>query len=101
MTRTLASWNPLAFVPFQVTLIASAVYLALGAFVLYTHHRVPSAPDTPVPVEGLNLTQAWLDLGFVSDGFHPVDSKRNEVVREYLGEGGEDLGREWGWVEGC
>lgn len=78
------SWNPIAFVPVQVSLIASAVYIALSALLIYNHHVVPSAPSDAVPVEGLNLTQAWLDLSFISDGFHPIDSRRNEVVREWI-----------------
>ena len=25
-----------------------------------------------------------MDLSFISDGFHPIDSRRNEAVREYI-----------------
>lgn len=93
------SWNPIAFVPLQVSLISSAVYIALFAFLIYNHHAVPSAPTDPVPVEGLNLTQAWLDLSYISDGFHPIDSRRNEAVRKYILERVEgileDNGVEW------
>lgn len=79
-----SSWNPIAFVPAQVTIISSAVYIALFAVVTWVHLSVPSAPSDPTPVKGINLTQAWLDLDFVSDGFRPIDSRRNAVVREYL-----------------
>ncbi|TKA72331.1 hypothetical protein B0A55_06749 [Friedmanniomyces simplex] len=78
------SWNPIAFVPAQVTVIASAVYIALFAALLWNHFTVPSAPSDPVPVKGINLTEAWLDLDFVSDGFHPFGSRRNDAVRNYL-----------------
>ncbi|KAK5130630.1 hypothetical protein LTR08_001889 [Meristemomyces frigidus] len=78
------SWNPIAFVPTQVTLISSAVYVALLVLLLWTHLTVPGAPSDPTPVAGVNLTQAWLDLDFVSDGFHPYDSRRNDAVRGYL-----------------
>ncbi|RMY51060.1 hypothetical protein D0863_14696 [Hortaea werneckii] len=79
-----SSWNPLAFVPAQVTLITSAIYIALFAALLYTHHTVPSAPNDVAPEAGVNLTRAWLDLDYLSDGFHPVDSHRNDRVREWL-----------------
>lgn len=79
-----SSWNPFAFVPTQVTIITSAVYIALFAVLLWVHLSVPSAPSNPTPVKGVNLTQAWLDLDFISDGYHPFDSRRNDVVRGYL-----------------
>nr|POF15018.1 vacuolar membrane protease [Quercus suber] len=78
------SWNPLAFVPAQVTLITSAVYIALFAVLLWTHLTVPPAADNPSPDKGLNLTQAWRDLEFVSSDLHPINSRQNEVVRRYL-----------------
>ncbi|KAK4548610.1 hypothetical protein LTR36_009520 [Oleoguttula mirabilis] len=79
-----SSWNPIAFVPAQVSIIASAIYIALFAILLWAHFIVPTAPSTPTPVDGVNLTQAWLDLDFISNGFHPYDSKFNDVVRGYL-----------------
>ena len=85
------SWNPLAFVPAQVTLITSAVYIALFAVLLWDHWTVPSAPSDPTPVEGINLTQAWLDLDFISDGFHPFGSRRNDVVKGYLAKRVEEI----------
>ena len=48
------------------------------------HETVPSAPSNPIPVKGINLTDAWLDLSYITNGFHPIDSRRNEEVREYL-----------------
>ena len=79
-----SSWNPIAFVPTQVTIISTLVYIALFVALIWVHTNVPSAPTDPTPVKGINLTQAWLDLDFISDGFHPYNSKRNEVVRDYL-----------------
>ena len=78
------SWNPIAFVPTQVTILSSLSYVALFAVLIWVHSTVPSAPSTPTPVKGVNLTEAWLDLDFVTDGFHPFNSRRNEVVRGYL-----------------
>lgn len=78
------SWNPIAFVPAQVTVISSIVYIALFAVLIWVHTTVPSAPSDPAPVQGINLTEAWLDLSYISDGFHPIDSRRNEAVRGFL-----------------
>lgn len=79
-----SSWNPIAFVPAQVTLISFAVYAALFASLLWVHHVVPPAPTNPVPVKGVNLTTAWLDLEHITDGFHPYNSRRNGEIRKWL-----------------
>ena len=77
-----SSWNPIAFVPAQVTIISSIVYIALFAVLIWVHHTVPSAPSNAVPVAGVNLTQAWLDLSYISDGFHPID--RTEATAPWV-----------------
>ena len=79
-----SSWNPIAFVPVQVTLISSIIYIVLFVLIILPYSTVPSPPSDPTPVQGINLTKAWLDLEFVSDGYHPIDSRRNGVVRQYL-----------------
>lgn len=86
-----SSWNPIAFVPTQVTLIATAVYIALFASLIYIHSTPPAAPTDPVPEKGLNLTTAWLDLEEISNGFHPYNSRRNGEVKEYLVKRIEDI----------
>jgi hypothetical protein len=72
------------FGPVQVTIITLIVYLGLFAALFWEHVTVPSAPSDPTPVEGVNLSQAWPDLDVISNGFHPLDSRRNEEVRKYL-----------------
>ena len=79
-----SSWNPIAFVPTQVTIICSVVYIALFAVLIWVHTIVPSAPSSATPVKGINLTEAWFDLSYISNGYHPIDSRRNEAVRDYL-----------------
>ena len=82
-----SSWsryNPIGFGSTQVSIISSGVYIALIATLLWIHLTVPSTPGTQTPAKGLNLTQAWLDLDFVSNGFHPYNSERNDVVKDYL-----------------
>jgi hypothetical protein len=86
-----SSWNPIAFVPTQVTIISSVVYIALLALLIWVHTVVPSAPSNPTPTQGINLTEAWLDLEYITDGFHPIDSRRNEAVRAYLVSRIEDI----------
>lgn len=83
MART-KSWNPIAFLPTQTTIIVSAAYIALLVALLYTHLTVPPAPTSPAPAAGINLTQAWRDLQYLSDGFHPWGSRRHDVVSKYL-----------------
>lgn len=78
------SYNPFAFTPLPVTLWTSAIFIALFAALLTTHNIVPSAPSNPTPVPGINLTEAWLDLQHLTNGFHPYNSKRNDEVRNWL-----------------
>ncbi|KAF2486512.1 peptidase M28 [Neohortaea acidophila] len=83
MPRT-RSWNPLAFYPIQVTFFASLAYIALFTLLIWSFEIVPPAPSTATPVAGVNLTETWLDLSFISDGYHPIDSRRNGVVKAFL-----------------
>ena len=76
--------NPFAFTPFPVTVLTTLVYSAVLVSLLVVHHTVPPAPSTSVPVAGINLSEAWLDLKFLSNGFHPYNSRRNDVVRNWL-----------------
>ncbi|KAK4691521.1 hypothetical protein P7C71_g5502, partial [Lecanoromycetidae sp. Uapishka_2] len=71
--------NPIAFTPTPVTLITSLVYAALIISLLVVHHTVPEGQ-----VSGVNLTEAWLDLQTLSNGFHPYNSRRNDVIRDWL-----------------
>lgn len=80
----LRSYNPFAFTPLPVTVWTSAVFIAVFAALLTTHNVVPSAPRNPAPVNGINLTEAWLDLQHLTDGFHPYNSHRNDEVRNWL-----------------
>lgn len=76
--------NPIAFTPLPVTIITSLVYAVLVVALLVTHLVVPPAPRSPTPVPGTNLTEAWQDLQTLSNGFHPYNSRRNDVVRNWL-----------------
>lgn len=76
--------NPIAFTPLPVTIITSIVYLGLIIALLVTHLVVPSAPSSPTPVNGVNLTEAWHDLQSLTNGFHPYNSRRNDEVRDWL-----------------
>ncbi|KAM0720592.1 hypothetical protein Q7P37_004728 [Cladosporium fusiforme] len=91
-----SSWNPIAFVPPQVTLLSFAVYAALFSSLLWVHHVVPPAPTDSTPADGVNLTTAWLDLEHLTDGFHPYNSRRNGEIRTWLVERVEGILRENG-----
>ena len=73
--------NPIAFTPLPVTIITSVVYAALIISLLVVHHVVP---DPPKSIPGVDLDEAWLDLQTLSNGFHPYNSHRNDVVRNWL-----------------
>ena len=73
--------NPFAFTPLPVTIITSLVYVALIVSLLVVHHTVPEAPRN---LAGTNLTEAWLDLQTLSNGFHPFNSQRNDYIRDWL-----------------
>ncbi|KAL2074122.1 hypothetical protein VTL71DRAFT_7900 [Oculimacula yallundae] len=77
-------YNPFAFVPMAVTLVTSVVYLAILIPLLIVQETVPSAPTNPTLYRGLNLTEAWLDLEELSNGYHPFNSRRNDEVRNWL-----------------
>ncbi|KAJ5954489.1 hypothetical protein N7501_008768 [Penicillium viridicatum] len=74
--------NPLAFTPWPVTIITTAVYLALIIPLLVIHLNVPPAPQTSP--NGLNLTEAWQDLQSLTKGYHPYNSHQNDEVRSWL-----------------
>ncbi|MCJ1478320.1 hypothetical protein MMC13_006997 [Lambiella insularis] len=76
--------NPIAFTPLPVTIITSTVYLGLLIAILVIHLVVPSAPHDAVPVRGINVSEAWGDLQFLTNGFHPYNSHRNDIVRDWL-----------------
>ena len=73
--------NPFAFTPLPVTIITSFAYVALIVSLLVVHHTVPEAPGN---LAGTNLTEAWLDLQTLSNGFHPFNSRRNDYIRDWL-----------------
>ncbi|RAL58534.1 hypothetical protein DID88_003982 [Monilinia fructigena] len=77
-------YNPSAFIPMAVTLVTVIIYLGVFIPLLIIHETVPSAPDDPTLYNGLNLTEAWLDLQSLSDGYHPFNSRKNDDVRNWL-----------------
>lgn len=76
--------NPFGFSQGPVTFVLCAVYVAIVASLLYVHHVVPRAPKSASPVSGVNLTEAWRDLQYLSGRYHPFNSKQNDVVRSWL-----------------
>ncbi|KAI4188176.1 MAG: hypothetical protein L6R41_002301 [Letrouitia leprolyta] len=76
--------NPIGFTSIPVTIISSLVYVSLFAALLTTHLIVPKAPKTDTPIPGTNLTEAWQDLQYLSGGFHPYNSQRNDETRNWL-----------------
>ena len=80
----MARYNPFSFTPIVVTLIITAVYLSIVIPLILVHEIVPSAPSDPNLYNGLNTTEAWLDLTELTNGYHPYNSHRNDEVRNWL-----------------
>ncbi|KAF2424422.1 endoplasmic reticulum metallopeptidase 1 [Tothia fuscella] len=76
--------NPLAFTPGPVTFFTTLILAALFTSLVIVHHVVPPAPKSPTPLPGINITEAWLDLQQLSNGYHPYNSHRNNQVRNWL-----------------
>lgn len=76
--------NPFAFMPMAVSIITVIVYLAIAIPLIIIHETVPPFPTNPVVYRGLNITEAWLDLAELSNGYHPYNSHRNDKVRDWL-----------------
>jgi hypothetical protein len=68
----------------SVTLTTAVVYLAILIPLIVIHETVPPAPKNPTVYRGLNLTEAWLDLDELSNGYHPFNSRRNDDIRNWL-----------------
>jgi hypothetical protein len=76
--------NPFGFTRWPVTIISSIVYLAIVVALIIVHTTVPSAPSSPTPIHGINLTEAWLDLQLLTSSYHPYNSRRNDEVHDWL-----------------
>jgi hypothetical protein len=76
--------NPLAFRPGPVTFWTTVIYIALLIPLIWVHETVPPAPADRSLYQGLNLTEAWLDLQAISRTYHPYNSHENDRVREFL-----------------
>lgn len=76
--------NPFGFSKGPVTFVICAVYIAIIASLLYVQHVVPKAPKAAAPIKGVNITEAWRDLQYLSGKYHPYNSKQNDVVRSWL-----------------
>jgi hypothetical protein len=77
-------WNPVAFTPWPVAFFTIVVYVSLFVPLVTIHNIVPPAPTTNTPYEGINLSEAWLDLQELTNGYHPYNSRRNDEVRSWL-----------------
>ncbi|OLN89797.1 Vacuolar membrane protease [Colletotrichum chlorophyti] len=74
--------NPFGFTKGPVTFWLVAVYAAFIIPLVYVHESVPSIPKH-LP-DGLNMTEAWLDLSIISSAYHPYNSRANDEVGAFL-----------------
>lgn len=78
------SYSPFSFLPRNVTIIVTVIYLAVFIPLLIVHETVPAAPKNPTAYRGLNLTEAWLDLAQLTKGYHPYNSRKSDEIRNWL-----------------
>lgn len=67
-----------------VTFWTTVAYFVLIVPLLVTHLIVPRAPLPKSLPPGLNLTEAWHDLQFLTAVHRPYNSHRNDEVRQWL-----------------
>ena len=75
--------NPISFRPGPVTFWTTLVYLALLIPIVIINEQPPAAPSES-PFNGVDLSEAWLDLTTITRGYHPYNSRFNDDVRDYL-----------------
>lgn len=75
--------NPISFRRGPVTFWTTVIYLAILIPLIVINETVPPAPKES-PFEGVNLTEAWLDLTTLTKGYHPYNSRNNDEVRNWL-----------------
>lgn len=76
--------NPFAFKAYQVTIWTTIIYLALLIPLVIVNETVPTPPSGATGYAGVNLTEAWLDLAALTQGYHPYNSHKNDEVRTWL-----------------
>jgi hypothetical protein len=76
--------SPFSFRPGPVTFWTTVTYLALLIPIIVINERTPPAPSDESPLQGINLTQAWLDLTTVTRAYHPYNSHYNDNLRQFL-----------------
>lgn len=76
--------NPFAFTRGPVTILTTIIYIAVLAAVITVHYQLPTLPTSPTPIHGVNLTEAWNDLQFLSAEHHPYNSRANDVIHTWL-----------------
>jgi hypothetical protein len=75
--------NPFSFHHGPVTFWTTLIYLALLIPVIIVNETVPP-PPAGIVYDGVNLTEAWLDLATLTSAPHPYNSRQNDKVRDWL-----------------
>ena len=74
--------NPIGFTRGPVSIIVTTTYVAVVTALIILQVSVPVAPRTTP--KGINLTEAWHDLQYLTASYHPYNSKRNVEVHDWL-----------------
>ena len=76
--------NPIGFTRGPVTVLTSLIYLAIIVPLIVIHTSVPPLLKSPTSVQGINLTEAWLDLQHLTSSYHPYNSRQNDYIHDWL-----------------
>lgn len=79
-----ACLSPIAFTRWPVTITLTIVYTTLLVALLVMHHAPPVAPADTRQLQGLNLSEAFIDLQHITQTYHPYNSHSNDNVRRWL-----------------
>jgi hypothetical protein len=74
--------NPIGFTRGPVSIVVTTTYVAVITALIILQVSVPVAPRTTP--KGINLTEAWHDLQYLTASYHPYNSKRNVEVHDWL-----------------
>ena len=76
--------NPIAFSQGPVTVLTTLVYAGIIVALIIVQNTLPSVPANADLPNGINITEAWHDLQYLTSSHHPYNSHNNDYVRDWL-----------------
>lgn len=82
--HVLGRWNPFTSIDGRISITTTIVYVAAVASVVVSSIRLPSLPTDSESSKGINITEAWDDLSYLSQRYHPFISYDLDAVHDWL-----------------